>query len=161
MSKFYLLISLFLIVGCATTQLETSSKLTRTIVIDHSKLVNKTIYLQVTNTANSGAEKMNLNESITNSLKAKGYEIIGVSADSVKTQKSFAEKYHLNLPLIADTDKNIIKSYGAWGKKKMYGKEYEGIMRYTFLISEDGIIQDIITQIDTKHHSSQILEKDF
>jgi hypothetical protein len=79
MSKFYLLISLFLIVGCATTQLETSSKLTRTIVIDHSKLVNKTIYLQVTNTANSGAEKMNLNESITNSLKAKGYEIVDSS----------------------------------------------------------------------------------
>ena len=112
------------------------------------------------NTPGCTAEACNLNDNLER-LKAKGYEIIGVSADSVKTQKSFAEKYHLNFPLIADTDKNIIKSYGAWGKKKMYGKEYEGIMRYTFLISEDGIIQDIITQIDTKHHSSQILEKDF
>ena len=71
MKNVYLLISLLFLVGCATTQLETNSKLTRTIIIDYSKLINKTIYLQVTNTANSGGEKMNLNESITNSLKAK------------------------------------------------------------------------------------------
>ena len=79
MKNVYLLISLLFLVGCATTQLETNSKLTRTIIIDYSKLINKTIYLQVTNTANSGGEKMNLNESITNSLKAKGYEIVDSS----------------------------------------------------------------------------------
>mgnify|MGYP002366468974 FL=1 len=79
MSKFYILICLLLFVGCATMQLETNSKLTRTIVIDHSNLTNKTIYLQVTNTANSGGEKMNLNENIINSLKAKGYEIVDSS----------------------------------------------------------------------------------
>jgi hypothetical protein len=79
MKKFYILICLLLFVGCATMQLETNSKLTRTIVIDHSQLTNKTIYLQVTNTANSGGEKMNLNENIINSLKAKGYEIVDSS----------------------------------------------------------------------------------
>lgn len=66
----------FLFIGCATTQLETSSKLTKTIVIDHSKIVNKNIYLQVTNTANGGGEKMNLNQSIVNSLQDKGYNIV-------------------------------------------------------------------------------------
>mgnify|MGYP002372929909 CR=1 FL=1 len=79
MSKFYILICLLLFVGCATMQLETNSKLTRTIVIDHSNLTNKTIYLQGSNTANSGGEKMNLNENIINSLKAKGYEIVDSS----------------------------------------------------------------------------------
>ena len=79
MKKFYILISLLLFVGCATMELQTNSKLTRTILIDHSTLTNKTIYLQVTNTANSGGEKMNLNENIINSLKAKGYEIVDSS----------------------------------------------------------------------------------
>ncbi|HQQ01423.1 MAG TPA: thioredoxin-dependent thiol peroxidase [Bacteroidales bacterium] len=111
------------------------------------------------NTPGCTAEACSLNDNLEH-LKTKGYEIIGVSADNVKAQKNFAEKYHLNFPLIADTEKNIIKSYGAWGKKKRYGKEYEGIMRYTFLISEDGLIQNIITQVDTKNHASQILEKD-
>lgn len=69
----------FLFIGCATTQLETSSKLTKTIVIDHSKIVNKNIYLQVTNTANGGGEKMNLSQSIINSLQAKGYNIVDSS----------------------------------------------------------------------------------
>ena len=79
MKKFYILISLLLFVGCATMELQTNSKLTRTILIDHSTLTNKTIYLQVTNTANSGGEKMNLNENIINSLKAKDYEIVDSS----------------------------------------------------------------------------------
>ena len=79
MKKFYILICLLLFVGCATMELQTNSKLTRTILIDHSQLTNKTIYLQVTNTANSGGEKMNLNENIINSLKAKGYEIVDSS----------------------------------------------------------------------------------
>lgn len=70
---------IFLFIGCATTQLETSSKLTKTIVIDHSKIVNKNIYLQVTNTANGGGEKMNLSQSIINSLQAKGYNIVDSS----------------------------------------------------------------------------------
>jgi hypothetical protein len=75
-------LSTFLFIGCATTQLETSSKLTRTIVIDHSKIVNKTIYVQVTNTASSGGERMNLNQSIINSLQSKGYTVVNSSNEA-------------------------------------------------------------------------------
>ena len=75
-------LSTFLFIGCATTQLETNSKLTRTIVIDHSKIVNKTIYVQVTNTASSGGERMNLNQSIINSLQSKGYTVVNSSNEA-------------------------------------------------------------------------------
>ncbi len=76
----FLLLAVLLFIGCATTQLETNSKLTKTIVIDHSKITNKNIYLQVTNTAKSGGERMNLNQSIINSLQAKGYNIVDSSS---------------------------------------------------------------------------------
>ena len=91
-------------------------------------------------------------------LLQKGYKIVGVSADSVKAQKSFSDKYGFPFPLIADTDKTIIKAFGAWGVKKMYGKEYEGIMRYTFLIDEQGVIEKTFEKVDTKNHAQQILK---
>ena len=75
-------LSTFLFIGCATTQLQTNSKLTRTIVIDHSKIVNKTIYVQVTNTASSGGERINLNQSIINSLQSKGYTVVNSSNEA-------------------------------------------------------------------------------
>lgn len=103
------------------------------------------------------AEACNLNDNWER-FQALGYQIIGVSADTVKAQKKFADKYQLKFPLIADTEKEIIKAYGAWGKKSMYGKEYEGIMRYTFIIDENQTITDIITKVDTKNHTSQILK---
>lgn len=109
------------------------------------------------NTPGCTAEACNLNDNLER-FQALGYRIIGVSADSVKAQKSFAEKYQLKFPLIADTSKEIIKAYGAWGKKSMYGKEYEGIMRYTFIIDENQVITDIITKVDTKNHAAQILK---
>ncbi len=109
------------------------------------------------NTPGCTAEACNLNDNFEK-FQALGYQIIGVSADSVKAQKNFAEKYQLKFPLIADTNKEIIKAYGAWGKKSMYGKEYEGIMRYTFIIDENHTITDIITKVDTKNHTSQILK---
>ncbi len=108
------------------------------------------------NTPGCTAESCELNDSLPR-FQSMGYKIVGVSADSVKAQKNFAEKYGLNFPLIADTEKAVIKAYGAWGKKSMYGKEYEGIMRYTFVISEAGIIEKIITRVDTKHPTVQIL----
>lgn len=110
------------------------------------------------NTPGCTTEACNLNDNLER-FQALGYQIIGVSADSVKAQKNFSEKYQLKFPLIADTDKEIIKAYGAWGKKSMYGKEYEGIMRYTFIIDENQIIRDIITKVDTKNHTAQILIK--
>ena len=91
-------------------------------------------------------------------LKAKGYEIIGVSADSVKRQKNFATKYDLNYPLIADEEKKVIEAFGVWGPKKFMGREFDGIHRTTFLINEKGIIENVIEKVKTKEHAKQILD---
>lgn len=91
-------------------------------------------------------------------LKEAGYQIIGVSADSVKSHKKFEEKYDLPFPLIADTDKKVINDYGVWGPKQFMGRKYEGIHRKTFLISEDRKIEKIIEKVKTKDHTAQILE---
>ncbi len=91
-------------------------------------------------------------------LKAKGYSIIGVSADSVKRQKNFATKYDLNYPLIADENKDIIEAFGVWGPKKFMGREFDGIHRTTFLVNEKGIIEKVIEKVKTKEHAKQILE---
>lgn len=91
-------------------------------------------------------------------LKAKGYSIIGVSADSVKRQKNFATKYDLNYPLIADENKDIIEAFGVWGPKKFMGREFDGIHRTTFLVNEKGIIEEVIEKVKTKEHAKQILE---
>lgn len=91
-------------------------------------------------------------------LKAQGYHIIGVSADSVTKQKKWAEKYNLPFPLIADEEKKVIRAFGTWGPKKFMGREYDGIHRTTFIIDEKGIIEDVITKVKTKDHSAQILK---
>jgi peroxiredoxin Q/BCP len=88
----------------------------------------------------------------------KGYKVIGVSPDSQKSHQNFIAKYNLPFPLIADTEKKIIKDYGAWGLKKMYGKEYEGLLRTTFVIDEDGNVEHVFTKVKTKEHTNQILE---
>lgn len=91
--------------------------------------------------------------------KAKGYEIVGVSADSVKRQKNFATKNELPYKLIADEDKEIIKAFGAWGPKKLYGREYEGIYRYTFVIDEEGKIEHILHKVKTKEATEQLYKE--
>jgi len=91
-------------------------------------------------------------------LKEAGYQVIGVSADSVKSHKKFEEKYDLPFPLIADTDKKVINDYGVWGPKQFMGRKYEGIHRTTFLINEDRKIEKIIEKVKTKDHTAQILE---
>lgn len=91
-------------------------------------------------------------------LKAKGYEIIGVSADSVRRQKNFATKNDLNYPLIADEERKIIEAFGVWGRKKFMGREFDGIHRTTFIINEKGIIENLIEKVKTKEHAKQILE---
>ena len=90
--------------------------------------------------------------------KEKGYEIIGVSPDSAKSHIKFKEKYNLPFPLISDPDKVIIKQFGAWGLKKLYGREYEGLLRTTFVIDENGIITNIFEKVKTKDHTNQILD---
>ena len=90
-------------------------------------------------------------------FKSKGYEIIGISADKQKSQKTFSDKYNLPYNLLCDENKDIIKSYGFRGLKKFRGREYMGILRMTFIIDEEGVIIDIIDKVKTKEHSSQII----
>jgi peroxiredoxin Q/BCP len=91
-------------------------------------------------------------------LSKKGFSIIGVSADSVKSHSNFIKKNNLPFSLIADLESKIIKSYKVWGEKMMYGKTYEGILRTTFVISEQGKIELVIDKVDAKNHTEQILE---
>ncbi|CAI8162827.1 MAG: Putative peroxiredoxin bcp [Polaribacter sp. SA4-10] len=91
------------------------------------------------------------------SFLAKGYAILGASADSAKRQQSWIKKHELPFPLLADEDRIVINAYGVWGPKKFMGKDYDGIHRTTFVIDENGIIEDIITKVKTKAHSAQIL----
>jgi len=86
-----------------------------------------------------------------------GYQILGVSADTEKRQSNFKNKYELPFPLLADEEKEVIEAYGVWGPKKFMGKEYDGIHRTTFVIDENGVIEDIITKVKTKDHAAQIL----
>ncbi|MDP4185837.1 MAG: thioredoxin-dependent thiol peroxidase [Bacteroidota bacterium] len=110
------------------------------------------------NTPGCTAEACNLNESYSEWL-VKGYEIVGVSPDSESSHDKFIQKYQLGFNLISDPEKEILKAYGAWGEKKMYGKVSEGVLRTTFVISEEGIIQNIFRKVDTKNHTSQILKE--
>lgn len=89
---------------------------------------------------------------------SKGYEILGVSADSQKKQQNFINKHELTFPLLADENKEVIDAYKVWGPKKFMGKEYDGIHRTTFVIDENGIIEDVILKVKTKEHSGQILK---
>jgi peroxiredoxin Q/BCP len=103
------------------------------------------------------AEACNLNDNYDR-FKAQGYEILGVSADSAKRQATFKTKYGFQYPLLADEDKAVIEAFGVWGPKKFMGKEYDGIHRTTFIIDEDGVLEDVITKVKTKAHTDQILE---
>lgn len=102
------------------------------------------------------SEACNLNDNYDMWL-SKGYEVIGVSPDSVASHKKFAEKYNLNFNLIADTEKEILQQYGAWGEKNMFGKTKMGVLRTTFVINENGRIEDVFEKVKTKDHTNQIL----
>ncbi|MFD0762360.1 thioredoxin-dependent thiol peroxidase [Lutibacter aestuarii] len=91
------------------------------------------------------------------SFLAKGYDVLGVSADSAKRQQNFITKNELPFPLLADEDKTVISAFGVWGPKKFMGREYDGIHRTTFVIDEKGIIEDVISKVKTKEHAKQIL----
>ena len=89
---------------------------------------------------------------------ALGYQVLGVSRDSVASHQKFIAKYELPFHLIADTDLTILKAYEAWGEKKMYGKVTEGTLRTTYVIDEQGDIVDAIGKVDTKNHTAQIIK---
>ena len=109
------------------------------------------------NTPGCTAEACNLRDNHKELLN-KGFRVIGVSPDNEKSHKGFAGKYSLPFPLIADPDKKILSLYGAWGEKKMYGKTVTGVLRTTFIIDEKGIIEKIISKVDTKEHTEQIFK---
>ena len=90
-------------------------------------------------------------------LLAKGYVVLGCSADSPARHVKFIEKYDLPFSLISDEEKKVVEDYGVWLLKKFMGKEYMGINRTTFIIDEKGIIEDIITKVNTKEHTKQII----
>jgi len=89
---------------------------------------------------------------------ALGYNVLGVSKDSLASHIKFAEKYALPFPLLSDPEHLLLEALGAWGEKKLYGKTYSGTLRKTFIFDENGICTDIIEKVDTKNHSAQILK---
>lgn len=104
------------------------------------------------------AEACNLRDNYRE-LQDKGFEILGVSADSVKRQNNFRSKYEFPFPLLADEEKEVIEAFGVWGPKKFMGRSYNGIHRMTFLFNEEGIVDRVISKVKTKDHAAQILEE--
>ncbi len=102
------------------------------------------------------AEACNLRDNYER-LLAQGYVVLGVSKDSQKSHQNFIKKQHLPFPLLADTELTLHHLYGTWAEKKMYGRSYMGTLRTTFVINEEGIIEDIIEKVKTKDHTAQIL----
>ncbi|MBK5286482.1 MAG: thioredoxin-dependent thiol peroxidase [Bacteroidia bacterium] len=92
-------------------------------------------------------------------LKKKGYEVIGVSSDTVRSHKKFETKFKLPFRLAADVDKKVVTAYDVYGEKMLFGRKYDGIHRITYIINEKGIIEKIITDVDTESHTEQIIEK--
>jgi len=109
------------------------------------------------NTPGCTAEACDLRDNFER-FQAGNYAILGVSADSEKAQLKFKEKFSFQYPLLADEEKSIIQAFGVWGPKKFMGKEYDGIHRTTFIIDENGIIEEVITDVKTKAHAAQILK---
>ncbi|HEX6190997.1 MAG TPA: thioredoxin-dependent thiol peroxidase [Chitinophagaceae bacterium] len=91
-------------------------------------------------------------------LKKNGYEILGVSPDTMQVQKKFETKYKLPFPLIADTSHDILQKYGVWDQKKLFGREYMGVLRTTFIIDEKGNISRVFLKPRNKAHAQEILE---
>lgn len=108
------------------------------------------------NTPGCTAEACNLSDNYK-ALQEKGYELLGVSADSQKKQSNFKAKFGFPFPLLADEDKEVIQAFGVWGLKKFMGREFDGIHRKTFLIDENGVVAHVIDKVKTKDHAAQIL----
>lgn len=108
------------------------------------------------NTPGCTAEACSLRDGMSDLADA-GFAVVGISADSAVSHLRFKEKQQLNFPLISDTEKKTIEAFGAWGPKKMAGREYMGIIRTTFIIDENGVIERVISKVDTKNAAKQIL----
>ena len=109
------------------------------------------------NTSGCTAEACSFRDNYA-ALTAAGYNVVGVSKDSVKSHTGFRARYELPFRLLADTSTRMLQDFGAWGEKKMYGKTVLGTLRRTFIFDEDGILTRIIEKVDTKNAAGQILE---
>ena len=109
------------------------------------------------NTPGCTAEACNLRDNY-DALREQGYELLGVSPDSVRKHQNFIKKHELPFPLLADTEKEVLNAYGVWGPKKFMGREYEGVHRTTFIIDEEGKIEKVFEKVKTKAHTEQIVE---
>ena len=92
-------------------------------------------------------------------MRKAGYEIIGVSKDSVASHRKFSDKYSLPFTLISDVDLVLNQAFGVWQEKKMCGRAYMGTVRTTFVVDEEGVITHIINKVDTKDAANQILNE--
>lgn len=130
-------------------------------IFDSSTLAGKKVVIYFypkDNTPGCTAEACNLKDNYLQ-LRSEGYEIIGISKDSVASHEKFAGKYELPFPLLSDPSTEILQAFGAWGEKKMYGKVSVGTIRSTFIFNEEGILERVIKKVKTKDHASQILEQ--
>lgn len=110
------------------------------------------------NTPGCTAESCNLGDNYDYWL-SKGVDVVGVSPDSTSSHQKFAGKFGFRFNLISDPDKKILQDYGVWGEKFNYGKSYMGVIRTTFVINEGGIIENIISKVDTKNHTEQLIKE--
>lgn len=112
------------------------------------------------NTSGCTTEACNLRDN-HQALRQAGYEVVGVSVDSGASHLKFIAKHELPFPLIADTEKKLVETFGVWGEKSMYGRKYMGTFRTTFVINEEGIIEQIFSpkEIKVKEHARQILNR--
>ena len=128
------------------------------VISSNDLLGKKTIiyFYPKDNTSGCTEEACNLRDNYQ-TMVAKGYNVVGVSKDSVRSHKNFAQKFDLPFTLLADTSTEMIQAFGAWGEKSMYGRKYMGIIRKTFIFDENGLLTEIIEKVDTKNHAAQIL----
>ena len=113
-------------------------------------------------TSGCTTEACNLRDNYA-ALRRAGYEVVGVSVDSAASHQKFIAKHELPFPLIADTEKTLVETFGVWGEKSMYGRKYMGIFRTTFILNEEGIVERIFLpkEIKVKEHAEQILKDGF
>ena len=129
-----------------------------TLTLDHYKGKKLVLYFYPKDdTPGCTAEACDLRDHYQKFLDA-GYEILGVSPDKEAKHQKFIDKYELPFDLLADTEQTVANAYGVWVEKNMYGRKYMGIKRTTFIINEDGVLEEIIEKVKTKEHASQILK---
>ena len=130
------------------------------VIVTNDDFLNKKLiifFYPKDNTPGCTAESCNLSNNYE-LLLDQGFDVVGVSPDSVNSHVKFKSKYNLKFNLIADVEKKMSKLFGVYGPKKFMGREYDGIHRTTFVISEEGLIEKIFSKVDTKNHTQQILE---